>query len=411
MAINVDISKITGINQVGNSYQRKSAVPLDYFSFFNTKAAAEEYATSNPVSYVGQFLAYTDNNAVVACVIGDTAGNLIQLAQSAATGNITSDLNAAVNRIAANEGAITALQTLTATLKSQIESNDQDISDINTSIGADGTADTIKGRIKQLETLVAGLRTDVDKKVASIGAADKSVTVAGKATAPTVAVAISTAEGNAIELGNDGLYVPSISISESTPEGVAKRYTITQGDGASVNIDIPKDMVVSGGTVETYKADTLPEGVTKAGTYIVLTLANAESDKLYIPTEGLLDFDEVKGGTTNTVKITSTKNDDGSVTVTADLVAGSVTKTLLAQEVKDSLDLADTAVQEVKSGSTNGTVAVDGTDVAVTGLKSAAFVETSTTVANDGKLPTGSAVTAAIANAVSDACSVYRFEE
>ena len=125
----------------------------------------------------------------------------------------------------------------------------------------------------------------------------------------------------------------------------------------------------------------------------------------------MLDFDEVKGGTTSTVKITSTKGADGSVTVTADLVAGSVTKTLLAQEVKDSLDLADTAVQEVKSGSTNGTVAVDGTDVAVTGLKSAAFVETSTTVANDGKLPTGSAVTAAIANAVSDACSVYRFEE
>lgn len=53
MAINVDISKITGINQVGNSYQRKSAVPLDYYSLFNTKAEAEAYAASNPVSYVG----------------------------------------------------------------------------------------------------------------------------------------------------------------------------------------------------------------------------------------------------------------------------------------------------------------------------------------------------------------------
>ena len=79
MAINVDISKITGINQVGNSYQRKSAVPLDYFSLFNTKAEAVAYAASNPVSYVGQVISYiddTDNGKVKVCVIADTAGTL-----------------------------------------------------------------------------------------------------------------------------------------------------------------------------------------------------------------------------------------------------------------------------------------------------------------------------------------------
>ena len=79
MAINVDISKITGINQVGNSYQRKSAVPLDYFSLFNTKAEAVAYAASNPVSYVGQVISYiddTDNGKVKVCVIADTVGTL-----------------------------------------------------------------------------------------------------------------------------------------------------------------------------------------------------------------------------------------------------------------------------------------------------------------------------------------------
>lgn len=79
MAINVDISKITGINQVGNSYQRKSAVPLDYFSFFNTKVEAETYAASNPVAYVGQYLAYADENQdgkIVACIIENAAGSL-----------------------------------------------------------------------------------------------------------------------------------------------------------------------------------------------------------------------------------------------------------------------------------------------------------------------------------------------
>lgn len=79
MAINVDISKITGINQVGNSYQRKSAVPLDYYSFFNTKAAAETYAASNPVAYIGQYVAYTHEGKVFACVIADEAGTLKEI--------------------------------------------------------------------------------------------------------------------------------------------------------------------------------------------------------------------------------------------------------------------------------------------------------------------------------------------
>ncbi len=76
MAINVDISKITGINQVGNSYQRKSAVPLDYYSLFNTKAEAEAYAASNPVSYVGQVISYIDNGEVKVCVIANADGLL-----------------------------------------------------------------------------------------------------------------------------------------------------------------------------------------------------------------------------------------------------------------------------------------------------------------------------------------------
>lgn len=82
MAINVDISKITGINQVGNSYQRKSAVPLDYYSLFNTKAEAEAYAASNPVSYVGQVISYIDNSEVKVCVIADTAGTLKEVGKA-----------------------------------------------------------------------------------------------------------------------------------------------------------------------------------------------------------------------------------------------------------------------------------------------------------------------------------------
>ena len=77
MAINVNISEIKGINQVGNSYQRKSAVPLDYYSLFNSKQEAEEYARGEEtVAYVGQIISVVENNTVNVYKIVDTDGNL-----------------------------------------------------------------------------------------------------------------------------------------------------------------------------------------------------------------------------------------------------------------------------------------------------------------------------------------------
>ena len=124
MAINVDISKITGINQVGNSYQRKSAVPLDYFSFFNTKAEAEAYAASNPVAYVGQFLAYTDGDVVKACVIADAAGTLTYLAQTTATGDVAGDVAALQTKVANLETAVSGINTALESIYTKTEVDD-----------------------------------------------------------------------------------------------------------------------------------------------------------------------------------------------------------------------------------------------------------------------------------------------
>ena len=106
MAINVDISKITGINQVGNSYQRKSAVPLDYYSLFNTKAEAEAYAASNPVSYVGQVISYIDNNEVKVCVIENANGDLKEVGTAPVGDDKTIEVSA--------EGAVALLGSATA---------------------------------------------------------------------------------------------------------------------------------------------------------------------------------------------------------------------------------------------------------------------------------------------------------
>lgn len=56
---------------------------------------------------------------------------------------------------------------------------------------------------------------------------------------------------------------------------------------------------------------------------------------------------------------------------------GSVNKNALATGVQTSLDKADSAVQTIETGTANGTISVDGTDVEVKGLDSAAFTPAS----------------------------------
>lgn len=97
-------------------------------------------------------------------------------------------------------------------------------------------------------------------------------------------------------------------------------------------------MVVSSGTVET-KTDAGVWGV--AGTYLVLTLANETSDKVYINVGDLIEYvtSGSQAGDMVEIKI------DAEHKVTAVINDGTITKAKLAQAVQDSLDKADTALQ------------------------------------------------------------------
>ena len=121
-------------------------------------------------------------------------------------------------------------------------------------------------------------------------------------------------------------------------------YTIKQGGSAAANIigtiNIPADMVVTAGVVETYEAGSLPPGVSEPGTYIKLTVANTANDKLYIKVTDLIDIYTAEGNAAQ-VQITIDNNN----VISATIVEGSITRTELAQDVLDALDLAETAVQ------------------------------------------------------------------
>lgn len=332
------------------SIKRGNPAPVDTTAVWYNKTELETYATSGATAYVGQILTLVADNKCEAYMISNEAGTLIKLASTTASGDLASD--------------VAALQGQVADLISKVGK------------AAEGEV-AATGLYKEIADVLAV----ANNKIASVTAADKSITIDGTATAPTVKVTISAAEGNALSLADDGLKVtiPKVTVPEysmkkldTATTGMSASYQLTKnGTGIGTIIDIPKDMVVSSGTVETFKAGALPTGVTEPGTYIVLVLANATNDSLYIKVDGLIEY--VTGG--------SDENDAIQINVTSDthkvsasVKNGSLTLAMLSSDVQTSLGKADSAVQEVKAGTANGTISVDGTDVAVTGLADAAYV-------------------------------------
>ena len=333
---------------VGVSINRTNPLPLDKNAVFESYDKALEYA-QGVLAYPGQFIAVVGETEVVGYLIttAGTGATLVKLAQTSASGDLASDV---------------------ATLQTQVNA-------LITKVGkAAAGEEAATGLYKEIADVLAVANT----KVASVGATDASVVVdSSTATAPKIQVQISKVENNALTLVEDGLKVivpdvthPEYTIKklETATAGMSASYQLTKdGTGVGAVIDIPKDMVVKSGTVVTN-----PSGQT-AGTYLVLTLANATEDKIYINVGNLIEY--VTAGDSPDGMVVVSISDDHKVTAT--LGNASITEAKLANGVTEKLAKAVSAVQSVTAGSANGTIRVDGEDVAVTGLKSAAYTESS----------------------------------
>ena len=260
------------------------------------------------------------------------------------------DLSNAILRIAQNENDITTIKGQLTTLTSDGEGSIQQM--INNAI------EDVNAKIGDLESLNTTAKTNlvgaINEVLAAVGAGGTSAQVT--------------------------------MTTDSTTPGMAKSYTIKQGASTVGVIDIPKDMVVSSAEVVTDPEDQDP------GTYIVLTIANATEDKVYINVGKLVDIYTAQQGAAQVqLSIDQSRNIisativAGSITatelaanaVTTEKIAdANVTKAKLSSEVQTSLGKADTAVQSVTEGSANGTIAVNGSDVNVHGLGTAAYTNT-----------------------------------
>lgn len=200
--------------------------------------------------------------------------------------------------------------------------------------------------------------------------AGNGITITGTKANKTIAAKVDPVAGNALTVGEAGLKVtiPAAAeysiVKDETSGDYAAVYHLTKGNvnvGAAINI--PKDMVVKSGSVVTN-----PTGQTK-GTYIELTLANATNDKIYIPVDQLIEY--VTSGSAEKDPIVVAVSADHKVTAT--ITDGAITEIKLDPGVRASLGKAKSAVQVVATGTTNGTISVDGTEVPVAGLGSAAY--------------------------------------
>lgn len=328
--------------------KRGNPIPLDTTAVWYNKTELENYAKTGATAYVGQVLTLVAGGKCEAYMISNEAGTLVKLAQTTATGDLASDV---------------------ANLQTQVEGLVEKVG----SAAAEGT------EASGLYKLIADVEAVAKARLESVEAGDNSVTIAGSATKPSVAVKVSKAAGNALSLADDGLKVeiPEVKVpkyslvkDEKAANGDIATYHLTKdGVNEGVAINIPKDLVVSSGSVETFTAGALPEGVTEAGTYIKLTLANNDKP-LYINVSTLIEY--VTGGSGENDAIQINVSSD-THKVTANVKEGSLTKEMLAAGVVASLGKADTAVQTVAAGDTKGTIKVDGTEIAVAGLKDAAF--------------------------------------
>lgn len=338
---------------VGVSINRTNPLPLDSNAVFKSYDEAVTYA-KGVLAYPGQFIAVvgvddggtTNVSAYLITVAGSDDATLVKLAQTTASGDLAAD--------------VAKLQTQVASIITEI-----------------GKAATDTTDATGLYKLIAEAKAEAEKRILSVDGADASVDVATDASKNvTVGVAISADKDNDLSLASDGLLVkvPEYTlVKDGTAAGdnLATYHLTKDGDNIGEPINIPKDLVVKSGSVIEAEAGKLPTGVSEAGTYIKLVLANSDTP-IYIPVGSLIEYVTGGSATSDPIQINVTSD---THKVSASILEASIAKDRLVKSVQDSLDLADEALQkaDIATGSNNGSISVKSTDVAVKGLDTAAY--------------------------------------
>ena len=276
-----------------NSFLRQEAFPLEAYSIFSSKSAAEEYATTNPLAYVGQPIAVKESGVMHYYVI-NTDSSLIRIGELTEIENIYKNTNGSETgklpeKISATEKKIPQI-TGTNTIKvDSTPNNGQAKASFSLQTNNDGgnvkfTQDT-KGLSANVSFADYYKKDEINQGFKKIQSVVDSPIANGSTTAFIDSVSQDTQGKITVTKKNVDLSSKTVSITATDNQHGLKCYTISQGGTSIGCIDIPVDMVVTSGKVEN-KATSGVWG--EAGTYLVLTIAN-QTAPVYINTKDLVD--------------------------------------------------------------------------------------------------------------------------
>lgn len=175
--------------------------------------------------------------------------------------------------------------------------------------------DALFGVGREATTSAAGLLSAQDKEkldalvagtVAGLVPVDATVVIAdGDSGTKTIGVQISKDAGNQLQVKDDGIFVSGAGTVSPAEYVIKKLDSATEGFSASYQlqktvssiptfvgdiINIPKDLVVQSGSVQTVTDTDDPYSGAQIGdTYIDLVLNDTSASHIYIPAKGLVD--------------------------------------------------------------------------------------------------------------------------
>lgn len=250
---------------------------------------------------------------------------------------------------------------------------------------------------------IAAVKATADKAVVANGAITKAADFSivkydakGLVTEGKVLTAAEVPGLSALQTKVDKI---GIATKETANAGFLKSYTFTGSDGKTVDIDIPKDLVVT-------KGEIVKEG---ADTFIQLTIANQVAP-VKINVKDLVDVYTAQAKAAKVQLTISNTNE-----IKADIVAKSIVKGDLADAVQASLTKADAAATQTALDAANAEITKIKADVEAHGVKSVDAIHTgdyvtasATTDTETGKATITVGSTPALATAVTKATSALQ---
>lgn len=337
-----DLSIYAKTADIENTYAKTAA--LD--SYLTKLEAEKQYLTQNDVDGV-----YATVESVE--TVSSGVGNL-----NTAIGNHTksiNEINTKINDIQSSAGTVGGL----------VDNHTAVINNLKTFTGYSNDnelkAENFKSLDARLDTLEANYTTldgNVSGKLNASGGTSTNLTESTQLVVGTKGdtrlelskSSIKKYTSSTDKTGTPVLFKGDVSVSKN-----GNSYIINDGTN-SITINIPSDLVVSSGIIETNPTDQ------HTGTYLVLTLNDAKKDKIYIDVKDLANDYTAISESTNPVQLTL---DSSTHEFKAVLTDNSVTSDYLANDIK----LSTLIVPSIKGSdaTTPAAIAINGGTIDSTG--------------------------------------------